>query len=410
MKFYRRTSFWLLVALFSFVAFFIYKKSTVTVQVKTVPAVIQDLDLTVTATSTGTIRSDMEIKITAQRAGKLTGLFVEEGDMVEAEQKVAEIDPVEAEINLKLSRAALEKASAVLSQMKSALNALLVEVETGIQSARARLREVEERYERYGKLHEEGHISRLKFIAIESEYHVAKADYEAALSRMDAFKAKKDEIKAQEAAVREAQNMLELAKLNYAYSFIKAPARGIISSRPVSFGETVANGTLIAVLITTDSLYIEAFIDEADVGRVRVGQEIRITMDAYPGEIFRSEVYKISPVVLGGRLETRTFEVRMRPPERGILVKPGMSADIEIVVESVRDCLVIQSQAVMDRDGKKYVYVSNGTRASLREIEVGLSDWTYTQVISGIEEGENVIITPDVPGLEDGARIDIEGQ
>lgn len=410
MKFYRRTSFWLLVAFFVLATFFIYEKSTVTVHVKTVPAVIQDLDLTVTATSTGTIRSDMEIKITAQRAGKLTGLFVDEGDMVEADQKVAEIDPVEAEINLKLSRAALEKAFAVLSQMKSALKALSVEVETGIESARARLKEVEERYERYGKLHEEGHISRLKFIAIESEYHVAKADYEAAVSRTDALKAKEDEIKAQEAAVKEAQNMLELSRLNYAYSFVEAPAKGIISSRPVSFGETVANGSLIAVLITTDSLYIEAFVDEADVGRVGVGQEVRITMDAYPGETFRSKVYKISPVVLGGRLETRTFEVRMRPPDQDIVVKPGMSADIEIVVESVKDSLVIQSQAVMERDGKKYVYVSDGSRALLREIEVGLSDWTYTQVVSGIGEGENVIITPDAPGLEDGARIAIEGQ
>ncbi len=410
MNFYKKTTFWLLFAAICALAFFIYKKSAVSVDVKAEPAVVRDLALTVTATSIGTIRSDMEIKITAQRPGKLTGLYLEEGDSVEAGRKVAEIDPVEAEINLSLARASLEKARAFSAQVEAAYKALAVEVESGIQSALARLNEVEERYGNLSQLHEKGFISRMELSAVESEYRVAKADHEAALSRRETLEAKQREIKAQAAAVSEARNNLKLARLNYGYSFINAPSRGIISSRPVTHGETVNKGTLVAVLITTDSLYIEAFVDEADVDKVKVGQAVQITMDAYPGEVFEGKVYKISPVVLGGRLEARTFKVRTRLSDKGIVVKPGMSADVEIVVQSVKAALVIPSQSVVDREGRKYVYVRKGSRAELREINMGLSDWTFTQVVSGIEEGEDVIITPDVKGLEDGARVKVQKQ
>lgn len=407
MSIYRRTGFWLAVAVFIAVGFLIIRKSLITVEVKTGPVLRQDLDFTVTATSTGTIKSDMEISITAQRTGRLSGLYVAEGDTVEKGQLLAEIDPAEAEINLRLARASLERASAYLAQIKASLKALETEVGSGIQSAEARLREVEDRYNNLKNLYAEGFVSRMEFAAVESEYEVARAGYDAALARMETLKAKEGETKAQEAAVKEARSNLELARLNYEYSYVRAPVHGVITSRPVKHGDTVSKGTLIAVIITTDSLYIEAFVDEADVGRVELGQEVRVAMDAYPGEEFHGEVYRISPVVLGGRLEARTFEVRTRLKEKGVVVKPGMSADVEVVVHSLKDALVIQSQSVMRRDGKKFAYVNDSGRARLRELETGLSDWTYTQVVSGLAEGETVVITPDVPGLKDGSRLKV---
>jgi RND family efflux transporter MFP subunit len=407
MSLYRRTGFWLAVAAFLAVGFLIIKKSFVTVEVKTGPVLRQNLDLTVTATSTGTIKSDMEISITAQRTGRLSGLYVSEGDTVEKGQLLAEIDPAEAKINLRLARASLERATAYLAQINASLKALETEVGSGIQSAGARLREVEDRYNNLKNLYAEGFVSRMEFAAVESEYDVARAGYDAALASRETLKAKEGETKAQEAAVKEARSNLELAGLNYEYSFVRAPAPGVVTSRPVKHGETVSKGTLIAVIITTDSLYIEAFVDEADVGRVKLGQEVRVTMDAYPGKEFHGEVYRISPVVLGGRLEARTFEVRTRLKEKGVEVKHGMSADIEVVVQSVKDVLVIQSQSVMRRGGKKFVYVNEGGRAVLRELEIGLSDWTNTQVVSGLEEGEAVVITPDVQGLKDGSRLKV---
>lgn len=396
------------VVFFAALAFFVYKKSTVSVAVKTESVPRRDFELTVTATSTGTIKSDMEINITAQRTGRISRLAVVEGDAVKEGQPVAEIDPKETEINLGLATASLEKAKAYLEQLRASLKALEADVETGVQSAGARLKEVEDRYERLKGLHKEGYVSNMEFDATESEYSVAKADYEAALSRRETLEAKRGEIKAQEASVKEARNNLALAELTYGYSFVKAPATGIITSRPVKLGETVVKGTLIAVLITTDSLYIESFVDEADVGKVNLGQSVRVTMDAYPESVFPGEVYKISPVVLGGRLEARTFEVRTRLREEDVALKPGMSAEVEIMVEDVKGALVIQSQAVMTRDGKKFVYVNDKDRAALREIVTGLSDWTYTEVMSGLKEGEEVVVTPDAPGLKAGSRIRVE--
>jgi multidrug resistance efflux pump len=408
MKILKRTSFWILVVVLSVTSFAVYKRASRSIEVKVEPVARRDLDFTVTATSTGTIKSDMEIKVTAQRAGMISDIYVVEGDIVDDGEMIAELDRSEAELNLRLSQATLDKMKARLSEMRSAIKASRVEVQTAIKSAEAGLTEKEARYGSLKELFDKGYLSQIEFTAAEKEYEVAKADYDAALSGGEKLKAKEDEIKAQEAAVQEAGHKLSLERLNHEYSFINSPASGIVTSMPVKKGETVSKGSLVAVVITTDSLYIEAFVDEADVGRVKLGQEVRVTMDAYPDENFDGRVYKISPVVIGGRLESRTFEVRTRKLVDDVVLKPGMSADTEIVVDRVKDALVIPSQAVVEKEGKKYVYIMKGKKARLREIQVGLSDWTFTQVVSGLKDGAYIVVTPDVPDLNDGTRIKVK--
>jgi HlyD family secretion protein len=409
MQFYRKFSFWTLVVVLLLAAFFVYKKASVAIEVKTERAVRQRLDITVTATSTGTIKSDEDIKVTAQRLGRVSRLYVEEGDEVKAEGPIAELDTSEARLSLDMSRAALQKSRAYLQQLKAAYGAFEVEVNTSINSAKARLDDVEERYRNNRELLEKGFISQMEYTELESQYRVARAEYESALAGQQTMKAKKQEIEAQEASVKEARSNFELSKLNYQYSFINAPSSGVITSRPVELGQTVMKGELVAEMITTGSLYIEAFVDEADVGRVKLGQQVIVTMDAYPGKTLEGEVYRISPVVLGGRLENRTFEVRTRLLDAGVVLKTGMSADIEIVVQHVDDALVIPTQAVVESPDVKHVFMVDEGRAVRREIEAGLSDWTYTQVLSGLSKGDEVIITPDVPGLKDGVRIQVRG-
>jgi HlyD family secretion protein len=409
MKIYKRTGFWLILIALAALGFLVYTRTHVTVEVKTQPVERRDFALTVTATSTGTIRADTEVKITAQRTGRLSSLPVVEGDILKAGDTIAEIDPVEARLNLELAEAARARARASLQQMRASYEAFQVEVETGIEKAQAELKEVRTRHQKLQELQKKGFFSDLDMAAVQREYQVAESALQNALSRKSLLQARKDEIRAQRAAVREAGKNLELARLTYQYSFIKAPISGIVTERPVDLGQTVTKGTLVAAMISPESLYIESFVDEADVGKVRVGQPVRVTMDAYPGRIFRGEVYRISPVVTGGRLESRTFEVRTRLKDPTVVLKTGMSADTEIVVETVQDALVIESQAVVDRDGKKFVYVKDGDRAALREVTVGLSDWTHTQVLSGLSPEDVVIVNPDVPGLKAGARVRAEG-
>lgn len=399
------------VLLFALIVIFIIVSAVITTNylngIKVKSEVVRriGLDITVTATSTGTIRSDNEAKITAQRIGWIRKLRFEEGDLVKAGEVIAELDSYEALYNMKLAEATLSKTRFILDQMKASYESLRVSIAKDIEKAKAVLTEVDNRRKRLLELKQQGYVTEMDIDMVQKEFEVAKANLDSAIASKETLKAKQSEIKAQEEVVKEALNSFNLTKLNYDRSFIRSPISGVITSRPVRIGEGVNSGSLIATVVSTKSMYIEAFIDEADVAKVRIGEEVNITMDSYPGKVFKGEVYKISPVVLGGKQETRTFEVRVRLKDKDILIKPGMSADIEIVVESISDVLAVPSQAVVEREGEKYVYIIKDSRAHLTPIRVGRFNWTFYEVLSGIKEGDKVIKNPEVEGLKDGGRV-----
>ena len=405
MPFYRKRSFWFLSAIILLVMFFILKRTFSAVDVKTTTVNRQELAITVTATSTGTIKSETEVKITAQRIGKITKLFVEEGSIVKPGSMIAELDPEEAHLSLQAARASLEKAQSRLKELRNSHDSLKVEIETNIEKAKAVLKEAEVRFKRFNDLKEKGYMAQMDVDSVQKEYEVAKASLESAIAAKNRVTAQTEEIKAQEAAVREAESSLSLAKLNYDYSFIKSPISGVVTSRPVKVGETTAKGALVVHVVSMDDLYIEAFIDEADVAKVKLGQQANITMDAYQGNVFKGEIYRISPVVLGGKQETRTFEVRTRLKEKQIIIKPGMSADVEIIVDNIKNALVVPSHAVMEKNGKKFVFIKKGSTAKLIPVETGQFNWNFTEITSGVKEGDTVIINPDAQGLADGRRV-----
>ncbi|HCC68737.1 MAG TPA: hypothetical protein DEP99_02500 [Nitrospiraceae bacterium] len=405
MPFYKRFSFWFFILALFTLAFFVVNKTLKAVEIETAEIKRQDLVITVTATAVGTIKADEEISLTAQRAGRISRLLVKEGDVVKAGTLVAKLDPDEAMHNLKLSEAALQRSQYRLDELKATYNPLRVEVETNIDRAEANLQEAEKRLRRFMDLGEKGYISQMEVDSVLRDHRVAKAVYESAISGREQLMVRAEAIKAQEAAVREAKSSLSLAGLNYDYSFVRSPISGVVISRPVKIGEVVVKGRLIASIISTDSLYIEAFIDEVDIAKVSKGQRVNISMDAYPDRIFEGEAYKISPVALGGEQEVRTFEIRVRFKEQGTVIKSGMSADIEIIVDSVKDTLVVPTQAIIDRPGKKYVFVKSGSRAKLTPVNTGLFDWNFTEIAHGLKEGDIVVINPDTPGLKDGVRV-----
>lgn len=375
------------------------------IKVKTEVVKRRNIEITVTATSTGTIKSDTEAKITAQRIGSITRLYFDEGDIVKAGQVVAELESNEAYYNMKLSESTLNKARFVLEQMKAAYESMKVDVEKNIEKAKAVLTEVDSRRKRLFELKERGYVTEMDIDMVQKEYEIARANLDSSIASRETLKAKKSEMMAQEEVVREAMNSFNLAKLNYDYSFIKSPISGVITSRPVRIGEGVNKGSVIATVVSTESMYIEAFIDEADVAKVRTGESANITMDSYPGKVFKGEVYRISPVVLGGKQETRTFEIRVRLKDKGIQIKPGMSADIEIIVESIPDVIAIPSQAIIEKNGKRYVYTIKDSKAYLIPVEIGRFNWTLSEVLSGLKEGDRVIINPEAGGLKEGVRI-----
>ncbi|GAB4541819.1 MAG: hypothetical protein Fur0020_11280 [Thermodesulfovibrionia bacterium] len=164
-------------------------------------------------------------------------------------------------------------------------------------------------------------------------------------------------------------------------------------------------GQRIVSIVDPSSLYISAPIDEADVSSVSIGQDVRITMDAYPDKVFNGKVIRLSPIVTGARLETKTFEVRVSVPHEGIIIKPGMSADVEIITDRVSGVIAVPSQVVIEKGSQHFVYVVESGRARLRNVETGLFNWSLTEIRNGLSEGETVIFTPDRTDFKEGVRV-----
>ncbi len=358
MTIYKKPVFWLLIILIGLFGFFFYKKQFAPLEVKGVSVQRQNLETTVTATSTGIVKSEVEVNITAQRTGRITDLYFDEGDMVEAGTLLAKLDTSGVMANLR-------KAEADLRQVEVNLSGTEME------------------YRRKEALYREHLLTRQQFDDVQTRLLLAKAAVESARASRD------------------------IVRLQYNHSFIKTPVSGVVAERPVEVGDTAAAGQKIASIVDPNALYISAPIDEADVDSLAPGQEVKITMDAYLGESFYGKVIKISPIVTGARQETRTFQVKISMPEEDITLKPGMSADIEIITGEAKDTLIVPSQAVIDEGTGQIVYVIEGGRAKRRNVKTGLFNWNFTEIKEGLTEGEMVIFPPDVPDFEEGIRVKV---
>jgi len=404
---YKKISFWLILLAVLVPAIFLYRSTVKGLEVNGYLVKKKDLIITVTGTSTGTVKADNEVKLSAQRVGRISRLAVEEGSSVAAGSSIADMETDEVQQRLLLASASMQRMNAQLYSLKLGLASFRADIESNINKARAVLDEAEARLRRSQELKDKGFISQSDLDVVKREYDVAKASSISAVAAKEQVRAREEEIKAQAAAVEQAQREYNLAKIMLDYSFIKSPIAGVVTARPVKVGETVPVGALIASVVAMDSLYIEAFIDEADAAKITIGQQVNVTMDAYPEKGMKGEVYMLSPVVLGNKQEARTFEARVRLLDKSIKTKPGMSADVEVIVSKKEHALIIPSQAIIEKTDSKYVYVGSKNRAALRKIKTGQFNWSYTEVTEGLQEGDMVITNPDIPGLKDRSRITV---
>ncbi len=320
-----------------------------------------ELRVIVNATTTSTIKSETEVTLSAQRTGRVVVLPVKEGDVVRRGALIARLDLTEEAV----------QSESVLGQSQATFD------------------EAGKNLQRMEGLFSKGMIAQQDLDAVRRAYEIAKSQYEAAT---DDVKVKKD------------------------YSVIQAPFDGVVSKKYTEVGELLLPGKQIVTIVNPDRIYVLATIDEVDVGRLKLGLPVAITVDAFPGEKFEGTIKRISPIVSGGKLETRTADVWIYFNKKDARMKPGMSADIEILITTLQNVLSVPSQAILDREGKKQVFVVEGSPlkpgatavAKLRPVDIGESNWIASEIKNGVRTGEYVITTPETAGLKDGAKVKVE--
>jgi HlyD family secretion protein len=190
---------------------------------------------------------------------------------------------------------------------------------------------------------------------------------------------------------------------------IDAPFDGVITDLKLDPGEELSPGAPVFEIIDDGKLYVEASIDEADVGRVRTGQPATLTLDALPGKTIPSRVSRIGPAVRKDLKGARTLpiDVDVVDPKGAMAVglKSGMSADVEIIVAEKPDVASLPTNVIIGRGAKRNVYKVVDGFARLTPVEVGLSNWDRTEVASGLSVGDEVVATLNFKELEDGVPV-----
>jgi len=197
---------------------------------------------------------------------------------------------------------------------------------------------------------------------------------------------------------------VRLAEDALAHLEVRAPFDGVVTARWVEVGESVIPGQAAIEIMDLDHLYVSTPIDEVDIGRVREGLPARVVLDPYPGRRWRGRVVRVSASVNDDREQNRTLEVEvdLESDPRLPQPKPGTSADVEIVLDQRDRVLRVPTFAVID--GRRVLVVSKG-RAVSREVVTGLKNWEWTEIRSGVAEGDAVVVNLEDLQIRSGSRV-----
>ena len=334
---------------------------------------------TVANTRAGTIKACRRTKLSPSMGGQIAKLPVKEGDRVKKGDLLIEL--WNNDIRAELTQAKNEAKASADRSTAACLQA-----------------EVAER--------EADRIKELRKIGAASEDQTDKTVTQARALAADC--------KASKASAVMSESRIKVIEANLERTRLNAPFDGIIAEVTGELNEYLTPSppgipTPPAVDLIDDScFYVTAPIDEVDAPKVQTGLEARITLDAFRGKIFSGVVYRIAPYVMDIAKQARTVDVDVQFKDADVIKEmlAGYSADVEIILDFRKDTLRIPTEAILD--GKR-VFLFEPSKGIIREriIEKGISNWAYTEVISGLREGDQIVVNVDIAGVEDGADAEI---
>jgi len=358
------------------------------------PVKRQNVNQKVLATGTVTLKTGAEVKIGARISGQVKSLSVKIGDFIRAGEMIAIIEHEDL-----ISRVAQFQAD--LDAEKARLEKILTEGPLEINKSKAELEELQVQLKLAGKTLERN-------LELNKEGFIANTAVDQAQERLEVLKAQiklaKEEIKLKESRLendsRLAQAMvdraaanLEVEDIQLSYATITAPIDGIVALVSTQEGETVAaslNAPNFITLIDLRKLEVTVFVDETDIGRIKVGQKAIFTVDTYSEKFFKGKVREIHPKAVI-KDNVVNYEVILDIEKNNVSkLRPEMTANVVVTTGTRKNVLTIPKTAVK-REGKKtFTVMEIDGKLVDRSVELGWRDGKIIEVISGLKGGERV--------------------
>jgi HlyD family secretion protein len=324
-------------------------------------AKVEPATISTSVTATGTIEPVNEVEVGTQVSGIISKIYVDYNSVVKKGQVIAELDRTNLESELTSAKANLTSAKSELDYQTTNLK-------------------------RIKELHGKGYVS-------DDEYDNALLNYKKAL----------ESYKGQQQTVSRAQT-------NLGYATITAPIDGVVLSKDIEEGQTVASSfstpTLFTIAHDLTDMRVIADVDEADIGGVHEGQRVSFTVDAYPDDTFSGTVTQVRQQ---GEEESNvvTYEVVISAPNKDLKLKPKLTANVNIYTQEVTNVLSVPSKAmhftptkqtinkgekIKDCNATNKVWVKNGNVLTAYAVKVGMTNGIRTEILSGVKQGTEVII------------------
>ncbi len=407
--------------------------------------------LTAAVSATGTLNAVITVQVGSQVSGQIKELFADFNSQVQKDQVIALIDPDTFEAKLNQTKAQVEAARASVLNQEAAVEKTRADLENAraalaaarAQSAKSQVTVVDSRRTlgRNRDLRQRGLIAQADEDTAQAAYDSAVAQYEASKAQeeaqLSAVRAAEAQLKVADAMLQNAQAQVaqneaaqRQAQVDLDHTYIRAPVDGVVVGRNVDVGQTVAASlqapTLFTIAQDLRNMQVDSNVDEADVGRVKVGQSVTFTVDSFPGRTFTGEVVQIrkAPLVVQN-VVTYDVVVSAKNPDQRLL--PGMTANVRIVIEEKENVLQVPNAALRFRpvgveaterersarpgggqggggrsgggpSGRVWIVGADGKPVAV-SVQLGIGDGTYTEVARGeLKEGQSVIVGHLAPG------------
>jgi HlyD family secretion protein len=340
--------------------------------------------------ASGKLVHEEEVKLTTEEIGRVTAIYVEEGAKVTSGELVLQIDD-------QRHRAAVDQSQASARMQ-----------EIAIQRQQLQLENLRTQWERMQGLHERRLIDEDSFVTATNNLEIAQVDLESS----------RESLSQARAALEQAQDRLSKTS-------VYSPIDGTVTTLDIKVGETAISsstnipGSSLMTIANPASIHTEVNVDEADIANVSVGQKARVYAIAYPDLPVEGVVDAIAvsaKVAEGQQGQSFAIKIRLLDPEK-ITLRPGMTCRAEIFTATNTDALAVPIQAILVEEDlvadetRREVFVVRGGRVTKVAVEVGLSDDTYQEIVSGLASGDEGVTGPDrvLRALEDGDRVAVGG-
>lgn len=254
-----------------------------------------------------------------------------------------------------------------------------------------------------------GQLVREGDILAQVENSDLKSRRDVALEELERAKRLSQSQAASRSNVIQAQGNYDAAVSAFEKSLIKAPFDGIVVEQNLEEGQLSQITAVIPLapikLVDLQPRFVRAEIDEVDLPKVREGLPARIKILAIRREPFKATVRRVVPFVSTVREQDRTSEIELTVDNEQVLLPPGASADVEIITATKEDVLAVPSRTVLGRGTERYVYTLEGSRIHKTPIKVGISGYAVTEVVSGLQLGDRVVLPSEKVELVEGLAV-----